>query len=518
MGALGAVNAGAETVVLNPGPEQSFVVPAGVTHIKVQAIGEKGQVSCFLGCVTGFSEKVTATLSVTPGEKLYANFMGAGPGSGNASRGGNAADLRTIPSSEGGSLGSRLIVAGGGGGEGEEEEGNFGGLGGSAGSAEGQTGNSGSPGGGGGGGGGTQKNGGSGGGAAGGTAGEAGQLGKGGKGGTGSPSGSAGGGGGGYFGGGGGGGGNFSGGGGGGGSSFVVAGAEETSFATNSMEAPSGITITYPGGTETVTFNSSGAEQSFVVPVGVSRIKVIATGSNGDARCLGCNGGAGAKVSASFSAKPGQKFFIDFLGGGSSNTSLGGNAADVRTLPRAEAGSPASRIVVAGGGGGDGIDEENSRGGAGGNAGFAEGSAGGSALAGSGGGGGTQKNGGAGGKGETNGEAGQLGQGGKGGPNSGGDGGGGGGGYFGGGGGAGGFGGSAGGGGGSSFVAAGGEEVSSSLNGVKDQPNVAIVYKSASPPGVSITTPVEGAKYSQGQSVLASFSCTEGAGGPGLAP
>ena len=94
-----------------------------------------------------------------------------------------------------------------------------------------------------------------------------------------------------------------------------MAGAEETSFALNSAEAAAGITITYAGGTETVIFNPSGSEQSFVVPVGVSHIKVVATGANGEDRC-GCGAGLGEKVTAAFSAKHGQQFFIDFLGGG----------------------------------------------------------------------------------------------------------------------------------------------------------------------------------------------------------
>ena len=172
---------------------------------------------------------------------------------------------------------------------------------------------------------------------------------------------------------------------------------------------------------------------------------------------------------------------------------------------------------MAGGGGGSGLDEENSLGGDGGNAGFAEGGSGGGAdFAGTGGGGGTQKNGGAGGKGEANGEAGQFGQGGNGGANSEGDGAGGGGGYYGGGGGAGGGGGTAGGGGGSSFVASGGEEVSSGLNGPKEPSSLSISYISSSPPSASITTPSDGASYSYGQVVDAAYSCSEGAGGPGL--
>jgi hypothetical protein len=509
----GTASAGAETLVFGPGPEQTFVVPAGVTHIKVTAVGEKGQDNCLFGtCFTGFSERVSATLTVTPGEKLYADFTGTGGGAG---RGGNAADLRTVAHTEAGSLASRLVVAGGGGGEGESEEGNFPGQGGNAGATEGAPGNPTNPASGGGGGGGTQSKGGAGGTAGGGTEGEAGQLGQGGHGGTGSPAGNAGGGGGGYYGGGGGGSGSFAGAGGGGGSSFLAAGAEEGSFALNSGEDPAGVTVTYAGGTETIPFNASGSEQSFVVPVGVSHIKVVAIGANGQDAC-GCGAGMGVRVNASLSVKHGQQFFIDFVGGGSSNAGSGGFAADLRGISRTQPGSLESRDVVAGGGGGSGIDEENSIGGAGGNAGFTEGSSGGGGLTSAGGGGGTQKNGGAGGKGEANGENGQLGQGGKGGSDPEGDGGGGGGGYYGGGGGGGGLGGSAGGGGGSSFVVAGAAEVSASLNAAKEKSSLSIIYKSAAPPSVSVVTPPEGARYTKGQSVTASFSCTEGAEGPGL--
>ena len=45
-----------------------------------------------------------------------------------------------------------------------------------------------------------------------------------------------------------------------------------------------------------------------------------------------------------------------------------------------------------------------------------------------------------------------------------------------------------------------------------------IIYKSAAPPIASTTTPAEGAVYSQGQTVDASYTCTKGTGGPGLKP
>ena len=79
-GAFGVADAGAETVALSPGPEQAFVVPSGVTSIKVTAIGEKGENNCFGKCSQGLSERVTATLPVNPGQKLYADFVGGGTG------------------------------------------------------------------------------------------------------------------------------------------------------------------------------------------------------------------------------------------------------------------------------------------------------------------------------------------------------------------------------------------------------------------------------------------------------
>ncbi len=537
---FGPASAGAEIVSFSPGPEQTFVVPSGVTHITVAAIGDTGgEGTCHeLPCSPGKGEKVGAKLSVKPGQKLYVDFAGGGAATFPAGAGGNAADLRTISSTEAGSLASRILVAGGGGGAGEGEEASlslFPGSGGNAGSSAGEAGLTGKPAGGQtGGGGGTQSKGGSGGAGSAGMAGEAGALGQGGKGGKRElEAGSGGGGGGGYYGGGGGGAGASVGAGGGGGSSFVEAGAEEVSYALNSAEAPAGITITYAGGAETVSF-SPGAEQSFLVPLGVAHIQVVAVGENGGELTCGdgvpCAGGAGERVAATIAVTHGQKLYADFVGGGTATypASEGGNSADLRTKSSAEAGSLSSRLVVAGGGGGAGEGEEESYSlfpGSGGNAGSSSGVTGtnGEPADGqTGGGGGTQSKGGNGGTGSAGsaGESGQLGQGGKGGKREleAGSGGGGGGGYYGGGGGGAGPTSGAGGGGGSSFVATGAEEVSYTVNTAKVPAGLSITYRSAAPPSVSITTPAEGAIYDPGQSVTASFTCTDGSGGPGLKP
>lgn len=54
-------------------------------------------------------------------------------------------------------------------------------------------------------------------------------------------------------------------------------------------------------------------------------------------------------------------------------------------------------------------------------------------------------------------------------------------------------------------------------NGVSPDATQSFTLTVQAPPTVSITTPVDGATYAQGQVVDASFSCSEGAQGPGLA-
>lgn len=136
----GADDAGAETTSFSfTGSEQAFTVPAGVSTVHVAAVGGRGNAGTD-GSDGGHRGTATGDLAVTPGETLYVLVGGAGapgntliglPGAGGfnggarganagggsfGGGGGGATDIRTISSSQPGSLGSRLIVAAGGGG------------------------------------------------------------------------------------------------------------------------------------------------------------------------------------------------------------------------------------------------------------------------------------------------------------------------------------------------------------------------------------------------------------------
>ncbi|HEY8304390.1 MAG TPA: choice-of-anchor D domain-containing protein [Solirubrobacteraceae bacterium] len=125
------------------GAEQSFVVPAGVTSVRVKAIGAPGEAAFsegpFQSPAPGGAGAVAAgMLPVTPGETLYvevaaSGFNGGGFGGPGGGSGGGASDVRTISNASEGSLESRLLVAAGGGGGGGTFEEGSGGRGGDAG-------------------------------------------------------------------------------------------------------------------------------------------------------------------------------------------------------------------------------------------------------------------------------------------------------------------------------------------------------------------------------------------------
>ncbi|WP_051470905.1 hypothetical protein [Patulibacter minatonensis] len=157
------------------------------------------------------------------------------------------------------------------------------------------------------------------------------------------------------------------------------------------------------------TFTSTGAEQTFVVPEGVTSLHVVAIGGRGGAGArgivAGTLGSAAAQVTSDVLVVPGQQLFVEvggrggdgarstggaggFNGGAKGGNVLGvdsnaggaggggGGASDLRTVERAAAGSLGSRIVVAAGGGGSG------GGNAGGSGGDASAATGGNGLAG----------------------------------------------------------------------------------------------------------------------------------------
>ena len=134
--------------------------------------------------------------------------------------------------------------------------------------------------------------------------------------------------------------------------------------------------------TNTSTFGSTGGEQTFTVPDGVTQISVYAVGAPGGSS-EGVSGGLGAQVSTDLSVTPGETLYVEvgaagghagnlngsgggggFNGGGvggagtaawSNGGGGGGGASDIRTTPLTQ-NDLASRLVVAGGGGADAFD------------------------------------------------------------------------------------------------------------------------------------------------------------------
>ena len=119
----------------------------------------------------------------------------------------------------------------------------------------------------------------------------------------------------------------------------------------------------HAGETLTRTFSGGGdAEQSWVVPAGVTTVGVRAVGGRGQ------NGGAPAEVTGQIAVTPGQTLYVEvggsapgriggFNGGGNGGDLAaggGGGATDIRTISRHAPGTLGSRLVVAAGSGGGG--------------------------------------------------------------------------------------------------------------------------------------------------------------------
>ncbi|MGV8911212.1 MAG: Ig domain-containing protein [Rhodoglobus sp.] len=159
-----------------------------------------------------------------------------------------------------------------------------------------------------------------------------------------------------------------------------------------SVLLPSGCVQPEIAGVVTCTYNSIQAEQTLVIPAGVSSIAVTAVGGAGgngqrsyDDLNEGGVGGAAGKATATVAVSPSSTLFIEVGAAGSNGYSLGdapvygsaegafngggtylhyisrqgrdgggGGASDVRTITRDDAGSLDSRLLVAAGGGGGG--------------------------------------------------------------------------------------------------------------------------------------------------------------------
>jgi hypothetical protein len=145
-------------------------------------------------------------------------------------------------------------------------------------------------------------------------------------------------------------------------------------LATLLLAMPAGaVAATPPSATET--FKSTGSEQTFTVPAGVTSVHVQAIGAaGGQGQVLGSaenasSGGLGAVVGGELAVTPGEVLYVEvagsnFNGGAGGATSdgygagAGGGASDLRTISSGGDASAEesldSRVLVAGGGGGGG--------------------------------------------------------------------------------------------------------------------------------------------------------------------
>ena len=129
--------------------EQIYHVPAGITSVRVKAIGAPGGDKAYDG-TGGYGAKLVADLAVTPGQTLYVEVGGAGDGpnvstsgwngggaptdaDALAGFGGGASDVQLKPRASATALQSRVVVAGGGGGAGSVPSSTFAIVGGNAG-------------------------------------------------------------------------------------------------------------------------------------------------------------------------------------------------------------------------------------------------------------------------------------------------------------------------------------------------------------------------------------------------
>ena len=108
-------------------------------------------------------------------------------------------------------------------------------------------------------------------------------------------------------------------------------------------------------GTTTCTYGSTGAEDTFVVPEGVSSVHVVATGAPGavGASMVAAPAGRGAVVSGNLTGlTPGQTLYVN-VGGAPTGA---GTTAAVQALTASAGSTVAGRQTPGGGGGGGASD------------------------------------------------------------------------------------------------------------------------------------------------------------------
>ena len=128
-----------------------------------------------------------------------------------------------------------------------------------------------------------------------------------------------------------------------------------------------------PAHAKTTVFTFKKAEQTFKVPAGVTSLEILAIGGGGGDTPAAAHGGEAAEVTGIVNVTPGQTLYVEVGGngkdadlggtggfngggdgGGNGEASGGGGASDVRTSPRAAGLAPDTRLIIAAGGGGAG--------------------------------------------------------------------------------------------------------------------------------------------------------------------
>ena len=110
----------------------------------------------------------------------------------------------------------------------------------------------------------------------------------------------------------------------------------------------------------TQTFVSTGAEQTFVVPAGITSIQVFAVGGKGGnggaSGAIPADGGFGAVATGTIAVTPGQTLFVNVGGNGGVATANRGAPADVQRRRRRWLRRRRAAECNGGGGGGGASD------------------------------------------------------------------------------------------------------------------------------------------------------------------